>query len=298
MSSMLRLRAPATAIFFRAVIPPAWIQQHHLGGMSRMPPCNAKRTLGMGRWFQTGAALREKETKLREMIEVLPSMTDLMVACVANDEEEVMKWIDDKFEIEAKDMDGRTPLMYAAQPGHVHLVKLLLEKGADVNVKDRDGKSVLTASAMWNNIEVMKVLIAAGAHVEDFDTNGTTALMYAAFRGVVEATQLLLDANADPNASDLDGRTPLMLAAASGKIEVARLLINAGARVDQRDLQGWTAMNFASNGNHEEFQALLQQELNKLVLKKLRAENVTREASTEIEKSEKSEDKPSVGPGA
>ena len=39
----------------------------------------------------------------------------------------------------AKDQDGRTPLLFAAHSGHKEIVELLIAKGADVNVKDAVG---------------------------------------------------------------------------------------------------------------------------------------------------------------
>jgi ankyrin repeat protein len=42
------------------------------------------------------------------------------------------KWHD----VDHKDMDGRTPLSWAAQFGNNHIVNLLLTKGANLTLKD------------------------------------------------------------------------------------------------------------------------------------------------------------------
>jgi ankyrin repeat protein len=70
-----------------------------------------------------------------------------------------------RVDVDARDFDGRTPLMYMAQaafPDEPRLAVLqrLIDLGADVDARDADGKSVLQyASAS----QVRKLLVAAGA---------------------------------------------------------------------------------------------------------------------------------------
>jgi len=66
-------------------------------------------------------------------------------------------------DLEAKDNDGWTALMWAARCGHdrhVEVVNLLIDAGAAVTAKDKDGKTALQHAKQYNHPEVEKLLEA------------------------------------------------------------------------------------------------------------------------------------------
>ena len=60
---------------------------------------------------------------------------------------------------------GKTPLHYAAERGHLEVIKLLIASGADVNANDERviGNTPLREVAANCSFEVAKILIDAGA---------------------------------------------------------------------------------------------------------------------------------------
>ena len=59
-------------------------------------------------------------------------------------------------DINAKDKDGETVLMYAARGGNTDIVNLLLDKGAKVNATDK--KKLLKHAAAGGNAEIVDLL--------------------------------------------------------------------------------------------------------------------------------------------
>ena len=58
---------------------------------------------------------------------------------------------------------GKTALHYAAEKGHVAVVKILLRDGADKNGKDEKGRTPLSHAAENGHALVTEILLDAGA---------------------------------------------------------------------------------------------------------------------------------------
>ena len=131
------------------------------------------------------------------------------------------------------DVDGTTPLIWAAHNGDSEIGRLLISAGANVKVTNRYGVTALVEAATIGDVAMMEVLLKAGADPNATYGAGETPLMLAARTGNVNAVKLLIDRGANVNGSDeFKGYTPLMFAATENQPEVARLLIEHGADVN------------------------------------------------------------------
>ena len=105
---------------------------------------------------------------------------------------------------------GRTPLMLAANQGHVDCVESLIHTwGADVNARTRNDvevcRTALACAAEKGHHQCMDILIQAGASV-----NGGVnckPLMMATLASQCESMTKLIQAGADVNATGEDGDT-------------------------------------------------------------------------------------------
>lgn len=97
--------------------------------------------------------------------------------------------------VSLEDVQGYTPLHWAALQGNYVVAALLLERGADVNARNREGQTSLHLAVTCKNIKVVALLLAS---------------------------------KADVNAKDNQGRTPLRLAVAYGRYDVGELLREHG----------------------------------------------------------------------
>ena len=65
--------------------------------------------------------------------------------------------------IDAKNMDGHTALMFAARQGCIDIVQTLLAEGTDVNAKDKYGNTALMWAACNDRTKIVTLLKQAGA---------------------------------------------------------------------------------------------------------------------------------------
>lgn len=147
----------------------------------------------------------------------------------------------------------------AALNGRGADIEKLLTEGADINVRDEDGRTALMYAAFNGHTSIIEKLIKKGALVNLADNYGRTALMFASSGPYPEAVRLLLKNQADPNIQDKDEHfTALMYAAAEGQTEVVKILLTFNADPKLKDADGDDAQTFARNNGHNDIVKLLQ----------------------------------------
>jgi uncharacterized protein len=94
-------------------------------------------------------------------------------------------------DINSRDINGWTPLMFAVGSSHSKLTRLLLERGAAVNGQTKQGLTPLMKATLHNNSEILSLLLGKGADVNLRNAEGKTALDTAKDKGHKEAIELL-----------------------------------------------------------------------------------------------------------
>jgi len=128
--------------------------------------------------------------------------------------------------VNSRDRQGLTPLMYAARSGKLSMINFLLQNGAGVNNVDLTTRSSLIYASRDGHVPVVALLLQNGARIDSRDAWGKTALMHAAERGHDQVVKLLVQKGADQDIR-------------SGGLALGR----AGTPIDA----GWRAYDYAKN---------------------------------------------------
>ncbi len=165
------------------------------------------------------------------------SAKSLHPVVMAGDIDQVQSLISSGADINAKGMQGMTPLHTALWYSRKAIAELLIAKGADVNVKEKSGKTPLHFVAIKGGGEVAILLIAKGADVNAKDTTGQTPLHLSANFGRKDVVEILIAKDADVNVQ-AGSDNALSLAKQKGHQEVVELLLEHGAKEPTIDLTG------------------------------------------------------------
>ncbi|KAM3862137.1 uncharacterized protein ankrd50l [Diretmus argenteus] len=162
--------------------------------------------------------------------------------------------------IDHRAYDGHSALTAALLEGHAEVAELLMRRGTDTDVRDAEGRPLLYLLVLESRLEMAALLMEkGGVPLESRDSEGRTALHVASWQGNLEAVGLLLRHGADPNAQDTEGRPPLHSVAWRGHVEVGRLLLEV--RDINVDLaccqQGATSLSIASQEGHANIVTML-----------------------------------------
>lgn len=152
--------------------------------------------------------------------------------------------------IEDRGPEGESPLMLAAQHGHRETVQLLLERGADPHYVTEKGDDVEQFAEDGGHAELVPLLRHARARSEQA-TPMSAAMADALRRDDPEIVRRLIAAGEPVHVLDRESlQTPLRWAAEQGHIDLVRFLLDRGADVEERSGEGETALMRAAWMGH------------------------------------------------
>ena len=128
-------------------------------------------------------------------------------AIIDNDIEKVRFLIDNKSDLNQKDILGDTPLDLAVKSDRLEIFKLLLESGANIsewtiaNVTESDGNFCM---------EMLSLILESGIDVNIKLEDGETLLMYASAQGNLKIVERLVELGSDINAFSRQGDFALL----------------------------------------------------------------------------------------
>ncbi|MBV8801725.1 MAG: ankyrin repeat domain-containing protein, partial [Gammaproteobacteria bacterium] len=129
--------------------------------------------------------------------------------------------------INKKNINGITPLMYACKAGHLELLNILLEAEADINLLDYKENGILNWAVINGHVKVVEVLLKQKRiNLNQQNREGLSPLMEASIKGDLHMVNILLKAGAVVNLLDNEGNNSLFHAINNGHIQIAEVLIN------------------------------------------------------------------------
>jgi len=149
--------------------------------------------------------------------------------------------IDEGADINAKNLDGETPLDLADDP---KILDLLRKRGGKSGADDS-----IHVAAKKGNIKATKKHLDSVKDVNVKNGKGLTALHYAAGAGHKEIAEFLISKGADLNVRDNSGSSPLHNA--TDYKEIVELLIAKGADVNAKNKGDSTVLDYVDTAETE-----------------------------------------------
>lgn len=195
---------------------------------------------------QSGTALQIVGWQQPDRRRSASGMDLLLLASERGMSEVTFALLEQGFDIETSDNQGRTAVWFAADGGYCELLPGLVTRGARVDIADHQGQTPLMRSVLAGAQQCVVRTIAAGGDVNRQTSNGNTALMLAA-QSQPQIVRLLLNAGADYEMRNKRSYTALMLATSAQCVGCIDALIAAGANARRKNSRGISAIDIAGD---------------------------------------------------
>jgi serine/threonine protein kinase len=145
-----------------------------------------------------------------------------------------------------------SPLMAAVRDeARIPLVPELIRRGADVDERNAELRTALMFAAEAGSDQAVQALLDRNAVIAARDNLSRNALMYAVRNGHAKVAALLLRKPIDLEAADTEGKTALFYAVQQDDETIATMLLNAGANPAAADNSGRTVQDYATSKNRK-----------------------------------------------
>ena len=169
--------------------------------------------------------------------------------------------------VNAIDIDGKTPLMLASgcHNGHLVMKCLIYDCQCDLSLQDNKGNTALHIACKQKNVEAIKLILEARqCDVNIKNNEGFSPILLACTEDdhslqneVLETLKLLVEANCDVSAVTDSGETAIMLIVKWVEIkshEITEYLVNScGYDLSLKNRNGNTALHIACTVNNSSF---------------------------------------------
>ncbi|PPD73832.1 hypothetical protein GOBAR_DD29240 [Gossypium barbadense] len=88
----------------------------------------------------------------------------------------LLKCIESGVSVHLQDSEGRTPMHWAIDRGHLKFAEALLSRNADVNAKDNEGQTPLHYAVMCEREDIAKFLVKQNAEKDTKDNDGNSPI--------------------------------------------------------------------------------------------------------------------------
>jgi ankyrin repeat protein len=167
--------------------------------------------------------------------------------------------------------DDKTPLMTAAENGHIDLIRLFLDKGVDLSTQDNvKGMSALMYAALTGRTDSAKLLLD---HENNLKKNRPIHQAVEYRDNFIDLTSVapmdpgypltLVGSSISPpilSQVDKSGNNAFFIAVQNGALETVKLFLSYGININAANEQGYTPLMIAAKSEHLDIMKLLIEE--------------------------------------